>query len=371
MAGSGGRSGWIRAAALVATTGILAAACAPHPPTRYQPEHAGAPYSEVVLTRGDGVVVAAADPDILKVGDTWYMYPTSAAESGLEAWSSTDLTSWTYEGFVWSPTPGSWNDRGSYWAPDLYESSDGNFYMYYSAGQKIGVARSDSPVGPFEEVFDHPLVGSGYGGVGDGRYFGTETDPVPLLDSDENAIDAFLFEASDGSLTLYFSSYPVLGIAVLSAIPMINETTPAPGPAVQVLDAKPDTWELFIREAPWVTEHDGIYHLTYSGAGANTTCYSIGEATATSPLGPFTRSSAAPILHDDPAVGFYGPGHHTITETPDREPVMFLHTKDDYEPGYERHVRWAPVSYDAQGFLQLEGTTPGRSTTGSSSCAFG
>ena len=354
---------------LLAATVLVAAACSPRPPTRFQPTDSSGPFSELELTRGDGVPAALADPDILKVGDTWFLYGTSS-ESGFEAWSSADLRSWTYEGFVWRPTPGSWNDRGAYWAPDLFESPNGIF-MYYTAGNKIGVARATSPLGPFVEVLDHPLIGSGHGGVGDGRFWGSAADPVPLLDSDENAIDAFLFEASDGSLTLYFSSYPVLGVAVMAAIPMVDETTPAPGPATVVLGAEVTSWELFIREAPWVTERNGVYHLTYSGAGADTTCYAIGEATATNPLGPFTRSGTAPLLHDDPAVGFYGPGHHTIAEAPDGGMVMFFHTKDDFEAGYERHVRWAPVSVDSSGHLRVIGGAPGSSTVGTSSCALG
>lgn len=365
---------WRRLGAMLMVAVLVAAGCSPapspHPPTRFQPSDDTAAFSELQLTRGDGVPIGVADPDILKVGDSWYLYATTSTEDGFEAWSSDDLFSWTYEGFVWTPTPGSWNDHGAYWAPDLYQSANG-IYLYYTAGNKIGVARADTPLGPFVEVLDHPLIGNGYGGVGDGQFWGTPTDPIPLLDSDEHAIDAFLFEASDGSLTLYFSAYPALGIAVMSAIPMIDETTPAAEPATVVLEPNVFGWERFIREAAWVTEHDGVYHLTYSGSGADTSCYAIGEATATNPLGPFTRTGPAPLLHDDPTVGFYGPGHHTITEGPGGDLVMFFHTKDDYEQGYDRHVRWAPVSVDGAGNLQIDGAVPGTSTTGTSSCAFG
>ncbi len=202
---------WRRLGAMLMVAVLVAAGCSPapspHPPTRFQPSDDTAAFSELQLTRGDGVPIGVADPDILKVGDSWYLYATTSTEDGFEAWSSDDLFSWTYEGFVWTPTPGSWNDHGAYWAPDLYQSANG-IYLYYTAGNKIGVARADTPLGPFVEVLDHPLIGNGYGGVGDGQFWGTPTDPIPLLDSDEHAIDAFLFEASDGSLTLYFSAVP-------------------------------------------------------------------------------------------------------------------------------------------------------------------
>ncbi len=344
------------------------AACTPPPPSRYQPDDPSDPYGELVLTRPGEGPIGAADPDVMRVGDTWYLYATTT-DAGFEAWSSTDLRTWVYEGLVWTPTAGSWNDHGSYWAPDLHQS-DAGFFLYYTAGEHIGVARADSPLGPFEEVLDHPLIGGGNGGVGDGTYWGTPTEPVPILDSDETAIDAFLFEAADGSMTLYFSSYPVLGIAVMSAIPMLDETTPAPGPATVVLEAEVASWELFIREAPVVYEHDGLIHLSYSGMGADTTCYSLGEATADNPLGPFVRKPTNPILHADPVIGFYGPGHHSIVEGPDGGLIMFFHTKNDYQPGYERRVRWAPVSIDANGELSFDVPPPGTAGSPNALCRF-
>ena len=36
----------------------------------------------------------------------------------------------------------------------------GSYYLYYTANCRIGVARADSPLGPFEELYDHPLIGT-------------------------------------------------------------------------------------------------------------------------------------------------------------------------------------------------------------------
>ena len=324
-----------------------------------------APYEVIDLARpGDGLI-DVADPHVIKVGDTWFLYGTSSG-AGLEVWSSTDLASWAYGGLVWQPTPASWNDNGSFWAPDVVETPDG-YYLYYTASGRIGVARSASPLGPFVDLLDHPLVGGGYGGVGDGVYVGTPSSPDPLLDLDEHAIDAFLLRASDGSLTLYFSnSEPV---PVISALRMADYSTPLDAAPTVLVEAQVNGWEGVVREGPWVVEHGGMFHLMYSGNMANTTCYGVGDALGPTPLGPFTRRADNPILHDDPAVGFYGPGHHSIVEGATGDLLMFFHTKNEYAVGWPRRVRYAPVSFDQAGQLRFDVAPPGDSSPGHSSCA--
>lgn len=240
------------------------------------------------------------------------------------------------------------------------------FYLYYTASQRIGVAYTDSPLGPFVELLDHPLVGGGYGGVGDGVYVGTPSAPDPLADSDEYAIDAFLLRASDGSLTLYFSNFEL--VPVVSALRMAGYSTPLETTPTVLLEPQVNGWEWVIREAPWVVEHDGVFHLMYSGNAANTTCYGVGDATGPTPLGPFTRRPDNPILHDDPAVGFYGPGHHSLVEGPSGDLLMFFHTKNDYSVGWPRRVRYAPVSFDSTGQLRFDVAPPGDSAPGHSTC---
>ena len=103
---------------------------------------------------------AAADPSVIRVNDTYYLYPTSSWDR-IECWSSEDFGSWTYEGAVWGPADeGSWNDQGL-WAPDVLPY-EGHYYLYYTANQRIGVAVADSPTGPFEDVYDHPFIGGEY-----------------------------------------------------------------------------------------------------------------------------------------------------------------------------------------------------------------
>ena len=261
---------------------------------------------------------------VVKVGDTWYLYATEP-EPGYRAWASTDLVTWEDRGHAWTPTPGTWNAEGHPWAPHVMPGDDG-YYLYYTADEMIGVAWSPSPEGPFEEIYDHPLVGGGHGGV------------------EGHSIDAFVLVASDGSLTFYATQYtPFCSII---AIPMADMRTLFPAELVVVTEAEIWTWEAFINEGPWVNEVDGRFVLTYSGFGGDRAGYSLGYAVADSPLGPFEKSLDNPFLAQEPDKGFYGPGHHSIVEGFCGDLLLFYHTKVSPEPGWERRIRYAPVTFD-------------------------
>ncbi len=322
------------------------------------------PHTELVLERPGEGALFVADPAVIKVDDTWYLYGTSHPH-GFEVWSSTDLATWKYGGLVWQRVAGAWNDS-AHWAPDVYVGDDA-YWMYYTANQRIGVARADSPLGPFVDVLDHPLVGNGYGGVGDGILTGGTSI---LADLEEKAIDAFLFEHRDGSLYLYFqfNHPPPRPLPVLGVLPMADPATPAADKPTVVLDVVPGSWESIVREAPWVVENDGVLHLMYSGNDFASTCYAVGIATGTDPLGPFTRRQDNPVLHDDPDVGFWGPGHHAIVEGAHDDLLIFYHTKVSGSRGGERRVRYAPVSFDDDGNFRFDVPPPGDSAPGFNSC---
>ena len=104
----------VRLVVVAATVAVLLAGCSSgEKPTTAVPGDAEGvtlhPYEMLDLSRPDGTdEVALADPSVVKVEDTWYLYGTTDAE-GFEMWSSTDLERWTYGGVVWKPTVGTWN----------------------------------------------------------------------------------------------------------------------------------------------------------------------------------------------------------------------------------------------------------------------
>ncbi|HEY1163743.1 MAG TPA: family 43 glycosylhydrolase, partial [Chitinophaga sp.] len=102
-----------------------------------------------------------ADPDILYSAKTrqFYIYPTSDGFTNwtgtyFKAFSSPDLVHWKDEGVILDLAKDvSWAKRNA-WAPCIIEKKiDGKYqyFYYFTAAQKIGVAVADSPTGPFKD----------------------------------------------------------------------------------------------------------------------------------------------------------------------------------------------------------------------------
>jgi len=269
---------------------------------------------------------AAADPTCIRVNGVYYLYPTTDSAS-VQCWSSTDRKSWKYEGKVWEAgAPGSWNDQ-LIWAPDVLPY-DGKFYLYYAANQFVGVAVSDSPTGPFIDVYDHPFIGNGYGGLSG------------------QVIDANAFRDDDGSLYMYCAWHKLSILSVIAASPMADPET-VTGQWAEAVVPKLD-WEFFWAEGPWMLKEDGIYYLMYSGNGANWPFYAIGYATATDPMGPFTKYSGNPILKTDWSSDFWGPGHNSVVKDESGKMWIFYHTKTKPTIDWDRRVRINELAVDAE-----------------------
>ncbi|MGC7096863.1 glycoside hydrolase family 43 protein [Amycolatopsis lurida] len=68
-----------------------------------------------------------------------------------------------------------------------------------------------------------------------------------------------------------------------------------------------------------------VYRLTYSANNYENEHYGVGYATADSPLGPWRKSPANPVLAQDPAQGVYSTGHGSITASPDGSEQFYVH----------------------------------------------
>ena len=103
-----------------------------------------------------------ADPFILPAGGWFYLYATGRGDDGrfLPLWRSRDLASWEFvRGAVARGAPGAWNRR-NFWAPEVLVHQE-RYWLYYTAspdetpdntGNRVGLAVSDSPAGPFENL---------------------------------------------------------------------------------------------------------------------------------------------------------------------------------------------------------------------------
>ena len=105
---------------------------------------------------GVGVPEGQADPYVLEANGKFYVYATHS--EGVQLYKSDYMDKdWKYLGLCYSK-----EDEKEYWAPAVTEIN-GKFYMYYSSmpigeddvhTQRIKVAVSDSPEGPFTFVKD-------------------------------------------------------------------------------------------------------------------------------------------------------------------------------------------------------------------------
>jgi beta-xylosidase len=263
----------------------------------------------------------APDPYVLDVGgahDGYLVFHTGELFPMLR---STDLVHWTPAGTALSARPswvvqsGDWHP----WAPSVIRStapcpgaSAGPCHVMYYVGLSaatnancVAVATSSAPEGPYAD--QGPLTQAGDTssaiGCGDAAARGA-IDPSPFVDSDGSA---YLYMSTDFSLTGGAGQQLQ---PTLSVVPLAPDLLHASGARTPLFSGDPGTWEAADLSAPTVEgpamiEHDGIYHLLYSG-GNWRGAYGMGYATASSPAGPFTKSPSNPILEQTSAV--LGPG---------------------------------------------------------------
>lgn len=240
------------------------------------------------------------------------------------------------------------------WAPDANEK-DGRFYLFFPAKDhagifKIGVAVSDSPVGPF----------------------------VPQAEAIRNSfsIDPAVYKDDDGSYYMYFggiwggqlqrwrtgvfnasqpespvahlpeANEPALCAKVAKLTNDLLEFAEAPKDVIILdEDGKPllqgDTDRRFF-EASWMHKYNGKYYFSYSTGDTHYLCYAVGG----NPYGPFTYEGR--IL--EPVVGWTS--HHSICEF-DGKWYLFYHDSSlSKGVTHLRSVKVTELEHDANGKIK-------------------
>ncbi len=300
-------------------------------------------------------ITGIGDPFILKPGDarfagTYYLYATSF-KTGFKVWSSRDLARWEDRGLCFEPDADAWS-LDCYWAPECVEL-DGRYYLFYSANTKlnpngedetfrIGVAVSDSPLGPFRDVARQPLFDPGF--------------PV---------IDANVLIDDDGRMYLTCSrccykhkvgDYEESWIYGAELSPDMRSIKGE----LQLLLRPEQAWEdrsakttgRRWNEGSFLMKRNGLYYMFFSANHYQDKHYAVGYATSRTPLGPYQKYEGNPILsHDYPRMS--GPGHNSITEAPDGEPLIVYHTHaDPLKGGGNRQVCISPLRFRADGSIE-------------------
>jgi GH43 family beta-xylosidase len=290
------------------------------------------------------------DPFVLRAPDgIYYCYATSALD-GFKAWISPDFVHWTEIGYVYKRNDDSWGES-DFWAPEVlfYE---GKYFMHYSArwgknqSLRIGVATSDSPGGPFMDLFNHPMFDFGYAAI-DGHVF---------FDEDGRKYFYYARDCSENVVDGRHESH-------LYVLELNDDLTSFKGEPLLI--TKPEQeWECrsgtgwFWNEGPFVLKDKGRYYLMYSANFYASREYSVGYAVAESPTGPFVKAAHNPILFS-PNAEISGPGHNSVTVSPDGSElfiVYHIHT-DPQNPSGDRQVCIDRMDFREDGSLYVIGPT--------------
>jgi beta-xylosidase len=251
------------------------------------------------------------DPDILKVGDTYYAFATIAMGRNIQAASSKDLLNWEWLDDAMPVIP-RWALKGDTWAPDVTPAPDGSGYLMYFtaksrkvARQCIGVARAQNPAGPYVSDAEQPLICQ--------VEAGGSIDPASFTDQDGQN---YLLWKNDGNCCkqptwIYIQKLSDDGMS-LSGEPVKLITTNL-------------LWEGNLIEAPTLYQRNGKYFLFYSANAYYDERYAVGVATADSLLGPYTKIEH-PILESSMAgSSWIGPGGQDIVIGPDNATYLAFH----------------------------------------------
>ncbi len=272
--------------------------------------------------------ILLADPTILYDNKKYYLYGTISGgpgktNDGFLVYESDDLSNWKSKGFALKKG-NAFGDQG-FWAPHVFKNGE-KYYMVYTANEKIAIAFSDSPLGPFTSEIKKPY------------------------DSDVKQLDPFVF-FDDSKSYLYHTRRAPQGneifICELSTdLKSIKEET------LQKCISTDQTWEdldniePISNQGPSVLKINDIYYMFYSANNFRSPKYAIGLATSSEPEGPWKKYKNNPII-DLTKINQNGPGHGDIFYDKEERKFKFVfHTHFSEEKVRPRKTGMINLSFD-------------------------
>ncbi|MEV4491408.1 glycoside hydrolase family 43 protein [Micromonospora coxensis] len=283
-------AGTTRRAAAVLMAALLAAGCGDD--TGNDPSSTR---SEATMFSNPVIRADAPDPQVLRVGDVWWLFHTNSDGRNVPVRRSTDLVDWSEPVDALPELPG-WADPGRTWAPEVIALGPQRFLLYYtvagreSGRQCVGRAVASRPEGPYRDDADGPLICQAELG---------------------GAIDASPFRDADGSLWLLWKNDGnAIGVDTwiwsqrLSADGLRLEGEPTK------LLRQTEPWEGTLIEGPFLHRQDGRLYLFYAANAYDRAEYAEGYAVCESPAGPCVKAAENPILTANGVAT--GPGHASM-----------------------------------------------------------
>ncbi|MBB5874671.1 hypothetical protein F4553_008123 [Allocatelliglobosispora scoriae] len=310
------------AALVVAQLGLPSPAAAA--PPDYTTAEAGNPFT-------DGWY---ADPDTAVYNNTFWVFPTTSKgyseQTYLDAFSSTDLVTWTKHPNVLTTARVSWASYAM-WAPAPVQRN-GKYYLYFAANDiqnnsslgGIGVAVADQPQGPYTDAIGRPLVSQFVNGA--------------------QPIDQDVFIDDDGQAYMYYGGWGHANVVKLNA-DMTSLGQFADGSTYK--EITPSGYV----EGAQMFKRNGRYYLMWSEGGWTGPDYSVSYAIAASPTGPFTKLDK--VLAQDAAVA-KGSGHNSVVNVPGTDTwYIFYHRRPLSETdGNHRQLAYDRMVFNSDGTIQ-------------------
>ncbi len=280
-----------------------------------------------------------ADPDLIRAGETYYLYPTTDGYPGwsgtrFHAFSSDNLADWTDRGVILdvagSQVP--WA-VGSAWAPAMYHRN-GKFYFYFCAKREngdscIGVAVSTDPDRGFQAM-PQPLITPEL----------VKAAGITMWQT----IDPSVYE-EDGR------GYLLFGNGGAAIVELGEDSVSIRPETMRQIEGLTD-----FREAVSLFYRDGLYHFTWSCDDTGSENYHVNYGIAEQMTGPVRYQY--PILEKKPEADILGTGHHCILKAEADTYYIGYHrfaTPTAHYPegkGYHREVCISPLRFDADGKLK-------------------
>ena len=252
------------------------------------------------------------DPDVVRVGGTWWAYATGSGFLHLQVRASADLASWSTAVDALPRLP-AWASPGVAWGPAFLAVGGeyrGEYRLYYSArdaafGREcLSVATASTPGGPFVDTSAVPLTcqASSGGSIDPQPFVALDGTPYLLWKSEDNALGA--------ASRIGVQRLTPDGLALV-------------GPRPRLLAAT-QPWQGGVVEGPVMVTAGGRYYLFYGANHWNAAAAGIGYAVCTSPLGPCTNATlSGPWLGSAP--GAWGPSGPDVFSGPDGRAEIAYH----------------------------------------------
>ena len=287
----------------------------------------------------DGTLYLYAGHDVCPAPQNYYR---------IDEWSvfsSKDMKAWTQH-----PTPLHANDfdwaTGEAWASQVIRKGD-KYYWYVTVqhkdvdgkrGKAIGVAVSDSPVGPFKDAIGHALITNNMT-TQYTKISWEDIDPTVWLDADGTPYLIW------GNTQCYIAKLKPNMIELDGEIKTIDINgihTPA----------NPQEGKSFYTEAPWIHMYKGMYYLSFAMEFPE----KLGYATSKSIWGPYEYKG---ILNE--LAGNCNTNHHAIVEKDGKWYFIYHNGGANADGGsFRRSVCIDELYYDKKGNIEtIKMTTQG------------